>query len=406
MSPLQKGGDWILYCGTLASLVGLFLFDINVATKIFTITSIIAIIISLTRWKSVVSQASLLLLPGIILFIGLSDLIWLEIFKPNNGEFAGTYRSYLYSGKMLLFGAFIILAFSLMKVRVYKIILLSLMALLVACAGYAYMQQIPRITLAFLLSTTTAYAVTLLGVTICGYLLSQQPKGYLLGFFISFIVTLYILVSTGTRAAIISFPVIVFLMLIAKFAKNIKSLIKVSATFFLIVLCLLFAMKNVVINRANDVMRDIESYQNNNSKTSIGARFAMVEAGILTAKYNFLGQSIEERALNIKSLNTHYKRLDGAVIFINVHLHNELVEALSLKGIFGVTMVIILYVTLFWSVIRQKNITLFGITLALLLFGLSDVLLYARDIPIVMTLCIALSILLNKKNYDDSKVIS
>lgn len=407
LSAIQKGGYWILCFGTLASLSALFILDVNAATKIFTLSSLVAVVMLLTQWKEVLSQKAFLLLPGVALLLGLSNLIWLDIFKPEHSEFSGTYRSYLYSGRIFISGAFIILAFHLAKICMRKTILYCSMALLAVCLIYAYLQQpTPRITLAFLLATTTGYATAILGVTVCGYLLNQQPKGFIFYFFAAFAVTLFTLFLTETRAAILSFPVIIFIMLFMQFIKNTKTLMKITTIFFIVVIAVLFAMKDIVMSRANNLMQDVNSYQNNNSRTSVGARLAMFEVGILTAKYSFIGQSIESRASAIHAASVKDKKLNGAMVFANVHLHNEIVEALSLKGISGVLLVIAFYLSLLWSAIRFRNITLFGITLSLLLFGLSDVLFYARDIPIITTLCIAFSLLLNKKVHDDSKIVS
>lgn len=407
LSIIQKGGYWILCIGSLASLSALFIFDVNTATKLFTLSSLVALIMILTQWKDVFAQRALLLLPGIMLLLGLTNLIWLEIFKPEHSEFSGTYRSYLYSGRVFLSGAFVILAFQLAKVDLRKPVLYCLMAILASCFVYAYLQQaMPRITLAFLLATTTGYATAILGVTLCGYLLRQQPKGYIFYFFASFVVTLFTLFLTETRAAILSFPIIVFIMLFMQFIKNAKTLMKITSVFFIVIIAMLFVMKDIVISRANNLIHDVNSYQNNNSRTSVGARLAMFEVGLKTSKYSFVGQSIEDRASAIHTASVENNKLNGALVFANVHLHNEVIEALSLKGISGVLLVLAFYISLIWSAIRFRNITLFGVTLTILLFGLSDVLFYARDIPIIISLCIAFSLLLNKKVYDDSKIIS
>ena len=41
-------------------------------------------------------------------------------------------------------------------------------------------------------------------------------------------------------------------------------------------------------------------------------------------------------------------RLSGVMPYINVHLHNELLETYSLKGIWGVLLLLALYVSLFF----------------------------------------------------------
>lgn len=73
-------------------------------------------------------------------------------------------------------------------------------------------------------------------------------------------------------------------------------------------------------------------------------------------------------------------RLSGVMPYINVHLHNELLETYSLKGIWGVLLLLALYVSLFFSSFRpQRNALLLSVSASLFVYGLSDVIFFSTE---------------------------
>ncbi len=58
----------------------------------------------------------------------------------------------------------------------------------------------------------------------------------------------------------------------------------------------------------------------------------MVNAGIKGSPDGFNWQSLEQRAEKIKALSAENNIYSGALLFLDVHMHNEIVEALSTKG--------------------------------------------------------------------------
>ena len=201
----------------------------------------------------------------------------------------------------------------------------------------------------------------------------------------------------------LTYPVVILLMLLANYSHSRKKLLKRAALFFVLLVVCGVVMKDVLQQRTQNLMSDITSYQNNNSNTSVGARLAMYQVGLETMRFNLIGQSIEERQNAITAMIQAHPNLSGAAPYLNVHLHNELIETLSLKGIVGTLLLILFYITLIYYSIRHKNISLFVVTLAIMLFGLSDVLLYSREMPIVATSCIALCILLQQNKVNDER---
>lgn len=84
------------------------------------------------------------------------------------------------------------------------------------------------------------------------------------------------------------------------------------------------------------------------------------------------------------------------MIYINVHLHNEIIENASLKGIVGVISVLCFYAALMFSAYYYRALGLFAFSLAIIGTGLSDVLIWARSVPIIIICGLTLLLLFNK----------
>lgn len=407
-SPLaKKACEWTLCTGLLATLFSLLLVNVDVAAKLFSVTALVSLIFIVAERKCLSSKKALLMLAGVIFLIGIYNVLWLELFKPEKTVFSGTYRAYLYAARMLISGTFVVLAFSLITQSMKRFILPCLSVLLIAVVIYAGVEeahhQLPRIMLAFKVATTAGYAVALIGIVCSAWLIQLKPRLYPLILALVSLCVLVTLALNETRAAMLTYPVVILLMLLANYSHSRKKLLKRAALFFVLLVVCGVVMKDVLQQRTQNLMSDITSYQNNNSNTSVGARLAMYQVGLETMRFNLIGQSIEERQNAVTAMIQAHPNLSGAAPYLNVHLHNEFIETLSLKGIVGTLLLILFYITLIYYSIRHKNISLFVVTLAIMLFGLSDVLLYSREMPIVATSCIALCILLQQNKVNDER---
>ncbi|WP_312951627.1 O-antigen ligase family protein [Superficieibacter sp.] len=403
----KKVCEWALCTGLLATLFSLLIIDVNVAVKLFSITGFVALIYLISERKSILCNKTLLILAGIILLLGIYNIMWLELFKPEKTVFSGTYRAYLYAGRVLIVGAIVILAFGLIKQSLRNLVipalaLIIMTALVFACVEEPQNGQM-RIMLAFKVATTMGYAVSLTGIVCSAWLIQLKPKFYPVMLAIITISVLSILALNETRAAMLTYPVIIMLMLLVNYSHSATALLKRTAVFLALLIVCGFVMKDVIQQRTSNLMSDIESYQKNNSNTSVGARLAMYKAGLSTAKFDLTGQSIEARQADITELVKREPALSGASLYLNVHLHNEVIESLSLKGILGTLILIVFYLSLIYYAFSHKNMPLFGVTLAIILFGISDVLFYSREMPIVATACIALCILLQQNKINDER---
>jgi len=107
-------------------------------------------------------------------------------------------------------------------------------------------------------------------------------------------------------------------------------------------------------------------------------------------------RSAEERSQEIENLSVKNKTLGAAMIYINIHLHNEIIENASLKGIVGVISVLCFYAALMFSAYYYRALGLFAFSLAIIGTGLSDVLIWARSVPIIIICGLTLLLLFNK----------
>jgi len=407
-SPLaKKACEWTLCASLLATLFSLLLVNVDVATKLFNVTAFVSLIYIIAERKLLSSKKALLVLVGIIFLIGIYNIIWLEIFKPEKTVFSGTYRAYLYAARMLICGTFVVLAFSLIRQNMQRAIIAGLSVLIIAATLYACIQEthyhLPRTLLAFKVATTAGYAVSVIGITCSAWLIQFKPKFYPVILALISACILATLSLNETRAAMLTWPIIILFMLLVSYSHSRKKLLKRAALFLVMVVVSGVVMKDIIHSRTQNLLSDITSYQNNNSNTSVGARLAMYQVGLETMNFNVIGQSLEARQQAILDMIKIHPNLSGAGAYLNVHLHNEVIESLSLKGIAGTLLLLLFYSTLIYYSIKYKNLSLFAVTLAIILFGLSDVMLYSREMPIITTSCIALCILLQQNKVNDER---
>ncbi|MCK8360280.1 ligase, partial [Erwinia amylovora] len=82
-----------------------------------------------------------------------------------------------------------------------------------------------------------------------------------------------------------------------------------------------------------------------------------------------------------------------------VHMHNEILETWSLKGIWGVVLLLAVYGSLTEHAFRlSRNAKRFGLTVAMIIYGLSDVIFFSTEATATFFLAIIASILSMKKN--------
>ncbi|WP_411570339.1 O-antigen ligase family protein [Pectobacterium cacticida] len=377
-------------------------FSSILAGWIFYLTGILSTFYIATHLRSVMAAKRLLLVPLCLLTVGCTNLMWYHHYYQPDSFFPYVYNAYRTSAHAGILGAFILLAALHLAQEKRQQPLFCLITLCVLTLGYAFYQAgfsgMHRIGLVFGTATSAAYFLTFIGAISAQALLKLDAayKYYLyLGHFLLVMIAILL---TETRAAIFVYPIVGATILLSEVRHNprlfIKAFIGASAT---LLLCLLL-FQDTLHQRVNDLINDIHSYSMNNSKTSVGARIAMYQSGVDAGETALFGQSAEQRAEKIVAQAAQQPNLAGAVEYLNVHLHNELIDAFSLKGVPGVILIVLFYASLFYfSFFVLRSHLSAALLFALVMYGVSDVILYSRDMLIAWLMAFCLGTTLTGK---------
>jgi O-antigen ligase len=319
-----------------------------------------------------------------IMLIGVVKLMWfLWLGKDVNGY--NTYSDQFGAGKKLLLGGVLVFYITqsshYIRAINYKNVMLTIIGIaFVSASCYAFWQSwngMGRAEMAINRATISAYVYSTLSV-IFVYLLYIQKKSscYIIAAF-SIILSFTVIILTGTRAAIILHLLIIAMMTVYYFKKlHFKSTLIV----LVIVLLASFALyKNYIHPKIQQTYNEVTLYQEGQDNTSLGARFSMWTVGLKNFVNAPFGQSMQSRfnySEQYVSKNPQYK---STMEFINVHLHDETIETLSLQGIFGGLTLLWFYVSISWVAIRDRNTPLLFTMNCLAAYGLSDVLLLSSE---------------------------
>lgn len=390
---------FLFYVGILATL-GMVLVNPDEALKIFIFSTALSLPLIGKNLKHVCSNKKNLVLPFMLLLFGLLQIFWVEIFKQPGSAFTGAYRSYQNGGKVMLFAALVMTALTSRAPCANKTRITSVWVILTAIglylfAGYQLAEAAEplnyRVALGFEHQTGTAYALTLIGLLASQAIINLRMKHTVSLYLLHFLISLAVIITTQTRAAILVYPILSIGLFLMHYRHNRTMLFKALLGFVILVGLASIPLKSIIENRYQNMMVDLHSYSQNNSNTSIGARLAMQRAGIESGKVHLGGQSLEQRGAEIQRLAVEDNSLQGAIKFLDVHLHNEIVDTFSLKGIPGVIVLLLLYTAMFLTAYWQRSPLLFVISGAIAIYGLSDLLLYAKGeaLSSVLALCIA-----------------
>lgn len=382
--------------------------DPNLSAKILGVAGATALFVTVVNYRKVVNNKAFYIC--LILFlIGLCDMIWYGVFKDGKSPAINSYRAYLEVGKICLFGAFVLNVFTsqdIKKIGHYKAHYVIAAILQVAILGYAFYQgvwmQKGRVDFALGDGTgATGAAYTAVFISCYTLIVLQHLKVRIRDLLIltHFILTLIVLIATETRAAILVYPVLFLALVAIRYYKEKhlpwKSIIVLSIAFFAGV----FIMKDSLMHRYNDFNRDLNAYERNNSKTSVGARLAMWQTGYIAAKNNYLWQSTDQRNKIIKATVRHDPGLKGAVPYMRGHLHNEIIETWSLKGPSGLLLYFLFIIAVAWYALRVvKSYILLAFLVSMIMFGISGVMFYSKTTPVAWMLTLLMSVLFLNQN--------
>ena len=390
---------FLFYAGILATLA-MVLVNPDEALKVFIFSTALSLPLIGKNIKHVCSNKQNLVLPVMLLLFGLLQIIWVEIFKQPGSAFTGAYRSYQNGGKVMIFAALVMTALASREPCANKTRITSIWTILTAIGLYLFagyeVAGAPdimtyRVALGFEHQTGTAYALTLIALLASQAIINLRLKHTVALYLLHFLISLAVIITTQTRAAILVYPILSVGLFLMYYRHNRTMLLRALLGFVILVGVAAIPLKPIIESRYQNFLVDLHSYNQDNSNTSIGARLAMQRAGIESGKGHYWGQSLEQRGAEIQRLAVQDTSLQGALEFINVHLHNEVIDTFSLKGIPGVVVLLLLYIAMFLTAYWQRSPLLFVISGAIAIYGLSDLLLYAKGeaLSSVLALCVA-----------------
>ncbi len=381
------------YSITLFYVVGY----IAIAHSVISVTSYLKFRPALT----VESKLMLFFVASLIIF-GLSKMLW-AVYNPSI-TFYDIVNNYYLSGKRLIISAFIIFYFQALSADINRFaqriasitLLLGLfMMSIYGCRQVHYFNI--RAQLNADSATTAAYQIlfyfsTSMAITFRAF--SDYRLKVLLIIF-NICLAALLLSMTETRSAIIMMP---FLLLLF-FYKNSSGLSRKQCLASITVIIVVASMMiGAAWLRVHTIYDEIFHY-NNNGNTSLGARFSMWDASIDSLPAGFFGQSSDTRYDRLHAyIIAQDKGNPEALRNIQYHVHNEVLESLSLQGSAGAMALFLFYLSLLILSFHQRSgcKDLLYITFPLIAFGLSDVLFLQSAAAMAISINIALLMALKK----------
>lgn len=380
-------------------------FGSDMGRNLFYVASYLSFIAVCLHLRYFLKNKRNLLLPVLFFCVGMGTIFWMTHFKQP-GEYINIYRSYMSTGKLQIATAFILLIALNERLCMQRAFIVVALACGLAVNGYALYQglqlNVERVELNFDRATVVAYFMTAISLVMMKAILMLRIKYRIALYVLGFLLTFSTLILTGTRAAILIYPVAICLSLLAtKDLVTRKHKIQLVAMVPLLLLVCGFAFKAQIEQRVNDFKANLQMIDQPEVDNSIISRLTMQTIAIRTGSEAPLGQSAEQRGKEILAIVAQEPRLYGVMPYINVHLHNELLETYSLKGIWGILLLLALYIGLFISAFKPyRNALMLGVTFSLFVYGLSDVIFFSTEATAIFCLAIIASVLSVKKRQE------
>ncbi|WP_196061735.1 MULTISPECIES: O-antigen ligase [unclassified Serratia (in: enterobacteria)] len=331
-----------------------------------------------------------------IILIGLVKIIWTLVLYRHMQDY-GLGNTQLDAGKKLLVGGVLIFYIShfshylaTINYRQYLLAGFSLAFILATGFGiYQVYHGIDRIDLSTNRATIAAYIYSALSILLIYLLIKlKHSTGYHIATVAIIIMSFLIVVMTGTRAAILSHLLLILLTMLFHFRKiHLKPLLVVVA---LVGVVGMASYSKYIKPKIEQTSTEIMLYQKGDDFSSLGSRFSLWSVGLKIFVQHPYGNTVEARHTQAAEIIVNDPKNQTAMVYIDSHLHDELLEAASLQGIVGLLAVLFFYGYIITLSLMQKNTPLLMIGCCMIIYGLSDVLLISSESLLFYMACIAL----------------
>lgn len=324
-----------------------------------------------------------------ISLLGISKLGWFYCEYLGNPDYS-QYNPYLNTGKRLLISAVIgwtLLSSTPLTINFYdkikKLVFYFTMCAFVIASGVGLWQicsHVERVDFLTGRATDGAYMYSGLSlVTIA--LLSQYINHWfsLLLSLLTFILSYFIIVETDTRNMLIAFPVIfIAAILISINNLNLKWVLGILLSCFILVF---FNYQSKIEPRLEQAVSDTEEFlaQDGNNEGSFSSRLAMWTVGAKSFALSPMGRSMEARETWMRNYIDSSGKYHAGWNYLNIHLHNEVMDTATLQGVLGVLVLLFFYGVIIGHAITMKNTLMFFIGAVIIISGLTDVIFISRE---------------------------
>lgn len=369
--------------------------------NVFYLSSYLAFLVVVFHLRFYIANKKNLLLPGAFFAVGIISIIWTAMYKQP-GDFISLYRQYQSTGRLQIAAAFTLLVMLNVKTALQKKTVLAAIISGLAINGYAIYQgvflDIDRVELNFDRATVAAYIITAVNLIFIKAVLLLKTRHRVLFFLATFTFTYASIVLTGTRAAMLAYPVltlIIILMSTHVISRRHKIILFTLVPVMILLSAALF--HKVITTRIQQFNQDIAQMHEQTGENSLISRLSMQTVAFRTGSEAIWGESAEQRAAEAKAIVAKEPSLYGALTYLTVHMHNELMETFSIKGIIGLLALVGFYLCLLRNAfIPCRNPALFAVTVSLITYGLSDVIFFSTEGTLIYCLAVIISGLLVK----------
>lgn len=281
------------------------------------------------------------------------------------------------------------------KERLKKYAFISLSLAFVVGSCFALFQSFTsdeRVLLGINRATMTAYAYSAVVLALISLIINLPESKFKKFYFIfASMVSLYVIMLTQTRSAMAIHTLFLAYLTVKMFSatRNVKF---IGCVAILLLVAIGFSYK-LVEGRVETTVNEYNDYQKGNDKTSLGSRFTMWKTGVMAFEHSPFGQTQDQRNKFITTyLDEHHQSDSWALIYINVHLHNEFIQFASLFGIVGVlALLYFFYIFIVVEIKKFRAMTPLALaSFAILLYGMTDVLLTSVEFIAIFSVLVVL----------------
>ena len=322
---------------------------------------------------------------------------------------------YQISGKRLILASFILYAIEhnihkwkipALTVRTGIAIMTILFIVISVIRIIVYLKTGERMKINSDAPTSGAYTFTIFSLLVMYSLKYHALKHYRLICLIVMTLTFAVLAATETRSAIILFILISAGSIIYDFTKS-SHTSKIIYGFAIAVLIIAAVTSghpyyNKVLTRFDNLQNEVTSYNDGERNTSVGARFSMWRAGVDAFKHHPFGQSADSRnALATTFIDEHEGGNPEALRNLQFHLHNDIIDTMSLQGIFGALIMVLFFAVLLLYPFRlvPKGYEFLLLSVPVIYFSMGDTQFYNRESPYFIVLVFAYLMMLRMRPH-------